>query len=125
MKRITFFALSIMIFKTMHVCGMDRESITKVTPQEISTLLEKKAYDYQRAMFASYTASGKFLDGHINPIEVDYDILLKEQVIPLLIAQRIQGAKAQGIAIEETEISNGVTAQVHALWNARKKTRKQ
>ncbi len=108
-------------FQIMAVYGMDKESITKVTVQEVEALVRQKEAERHQGTFGMYTASGKFIDGHVNTVHVDQDVVVKEQVIPLLIQLRLAASKEQSLGIADDELSQGITANVLALWNARKK----
>lgn len=116
-----FFLGSILAFQTMAVHAMDLASITKVSPQEVNALVQQKAADYQRAMFGVYTMNGKFIDGHIHTAEVNYDVLVKEQVIPSLVEQRLALAKEQQLEMPKDVLSQEITVQVLAILRAQKK----
>lgn len=120
MKKIVLLS-SMLCFQILAVHGMDQESITKVSAQEVDTLLRQKEAEHHAATFGMYTASGKFIDGHIQTVEVDHEVLVKEQVIPLLIQLRLAAAKEQSLGISDDELRQKITANVLAVWHARKK----
>lgn len=104
---------------------LEQALLTAVTAEEVSARISKAACQYQLDRFGMYNARGQMIDLHHVTVELDKDIYVKEQLIPCLIAERLVIAKETRVAVSKDELTQEITKNVLAVWNAQKNTRKK
>lgn len=121
MKKIILLS-SIVLFQTALLHGMDQASLAVVTPKEVNALARCQA-THVLLQSAGFRLEREKLTGEsqINASNFNYDNVLKNQVVPLIVQQRMALAEKKGIVVEEEKLTQAITANVFAAWNARKK----